>query len=78
MRLPALLLYFLIAMSPTAIDAFSQIARVKILAGTMDLQDTGAMIEAVGQRDGALVQVRCKWQGGYPLWVVYQILGMKI
>lgn len=62
---------FLVAMSPAAIDAFSQISQTEITSGVMDLQDNQVLIYAVGVKDGLSYEIKCRWVGGQPKWIVF-------
>lgn len=68
----ALLLWFLIALSPQARAAFSQIAQAEIICGTMDLGEREAVIEAAGRRNGALWNIRCLWRHGRPVYLNFE------
>ena len=64
-------LLFLVAMSPAAMDAFSQITGATIISGVMDLLDNEVMISAQGQKDGLTWQIDCRWAGGMPRYLVF-------
>lgn len=65
------LMIILMTMSSTAMDAFSQICDMKIKSGTMYLLDTGAWIEAIGNKNGVSWKITCVWKGGVPTWIYY-------
>lgn len=71
MKSVAWLMIIMIIMSPTAMDAFSQICDVKIKSGIMYLLNTGAFIEAVGNKNGVSWEITCVWKGGVPVWIYY-------
>lgn len=64
----SILLWFMIAMSPQALEAFGQITGAEIVSGTMDLQEGGrAVIDAIGRQNGAVMRFQCLWLGGRPV-----------
>ena len=72
----AFILVFIIAMSPAAIKAFSQITKAEIIAGTMDLHEGGKVeIEATGKKNGVLFKFKCLWIGGIPVLIYSEPMG---
>ena len=65
----ALILAFLITMSPQALSAFSHITGLQITTGTIDLLENHQEITAIGIRDGVSWEVRCLWKGGVPRFI---------
>ena len=62
----------LIAMSPAAMDAFSQITGATIISGTMDLgEDFQVDISAVGVANGLCWDIKCRWARGRPQWIAF-------
>lgn len=77
--LASILLLTVIAMSDTAMEAFSKISRVEISAGTMNLQEGGkVVIEATGRQFGQSVKVRCVWLNGYPVLIITEPVGGEL
>jgi hypothetical protein len=62
----------LVAMSPAAMDAFSQITGATILSGTMDLGESEASISAVGVSQGLIWDIECEWIAGRPKCLVFK------
>jgi len=64
-------LFFLVQMSPAAMNAFSQITGAQIISGVMDLKDSEVMICVIGIKDGLSWEIRCRWAGGLPQCLVF-------
>ena len=71
MKTIVLIMVLIITMTPTAMKAFSQICDMKIKSGTMTSLNTGALIEAVGNKNGIDWNILCVWKGGMPTWIYY-------
>jgi hypothetical protein len=71
MKSIAWLIIIIMVMSSTAMDAFSHICDMKIKSGVMYLVGTGALIEAVGNKNGISWEITCAWKGGIPAWIYY-------
>ena len=62
----------LVALSPAAMEAFSQITGATILSGTWDLGEGEASIAAVGVKDGVVWDIKTEWIGGQPKCLVFE------
>lgn len=62
----------LVALSPAAMDAFSQITGAMILSGTWDLGEGEASIAAVGVAQGLIWDIECEWVAGRPKCLVFK------
>ncbi len=62
----------LVALSPAALEAFSQITGATILSGTWDLGEGEASISAVGVKDGVIWTIETEWIGGRPKCLVFK------
>jgi len=59
-------------------EAFGQVAKAKIISGTVDLRKSDQFIECIGKKDGVLYQITCHWVGGFPAWIHYDKLETDI
>jgi hypothetical protein len=73
MKFLSIILLFIITMSPTAKQAFSDICGMKIISGTIDIQDNQSIINAIGiNKDGIGWEITCWWKNGLPQFIVYE------
>lgn len=77
--LASIALWVVIAMSPQALEAFSEITGAQILSGTMDLQPQGRMIiRAEGEAHGITWDILTAWAGGMPQIILSSQVKVRI
>jgi len=77
-KIASFFLVLIIAMTPAAREAFTQITGAWIVSGIIDLQETEQFIKALGIKDGLLCEITSRWVGGRPAWIKFQALGAEI
>ena len=76
MNLLASILLLIIAMSPAAMEALSQITGTEIISGTMDLHEGFKVeIDAIGIKKGTMLHFKCLWLNGVPVLIYSEPLG---